>query len=372
MNDIIIVFKSNMMSYLQGIVTIVSFIASILAIIGKTLPGLLVKPKNWKDRKAIRYSILNPINKTEKNSFKEISLIINLLEVLMPFLYLSAAIYICSYWIDYNSFRNSINGYFIILICLYSSVLCNIFYKTKYQNKRYRIPLVIIYVVLVDAFILKKAVEYCFPNNDKTLINSFIIICICSFIIIEFVFGWSRIDREHKSKWSKKINFLKALLNLVYMAFFCYCATSEELTRMADIASVIFFTLWTILCFIENKIQYGIKVEFKINKGDEFEVTQRAIYQYEYDKVKYILDNGCIIIIDDEEIQSIDYTVEDVIRRLKKEKVICTLKNNDVLNFDGYNFIRDLWVSFYKLNGSKREVKVINIKKVKNIVVEQI
>ncbi len=372
MNDITIDFQSNMMSYLQGIVAIVSFIASILAIIGKTLPGLLVKPKNWKDRKAIRYSILNPINKTEKSSFKEISLIINLLQVFMPILYLGAAIYICSYWIEYNRFRNNTNAYFIIMICLYSSVLCNVFYKTKYQNKCYRIPLVIIYVVLVDAFIFKKAVEYCFPNDDKTIINLIIIICVCSFIIIDFVFGWSRIDKKHKFKWSKKINFLKVLLNLVYMAFYCYCLASEELTRMADIASVIFFTLWTILCFIENKIQYALKVEFKIYTGDEFEVTQNAIYQYKYDKVKYILDNGCIKIIDAEEIQSIDYIIEDVTRRHKRKKVICMLKNNDVLNFDGYNFNRDLWVNFYKLNGSKREVKVINIKKVKNIVVEQI
>lgn len=50
----------------------------------------------------------------------------------------------------------------------------------------------------------------------------------------------------------------------------------------------------------------------------------------------------------------------------------CWLENDDSLNFDGYNFINDLWVRFYKLNENEREIEIINSKNVKKIIIEYI
>jgi len=382
MNDIISTvqnMKSNMTVVVDIVVALVSFLASILAIIGKTLPGILIKLKNWKDRKAIRYSILNPINRSENNEVMVIKLLIEFAKMIIPIIILLMTTNICLFWLNYNGFEDNMKAYLLILIGINTCILCE-FIETKKQSKIYRIPFEIVDVILLDFVILKNVVEYGIRHGVDIMIVLMTIICVCNFIIIELIFILNRYDNINRSRGSVLIKGVRLFCGLVYIVVLFYFTTSESLAMYGKIATVFFGIVWLVLCYIEAKINNSIKVDFKIDTGQDVEVTQKTIYQYECDKVKYILTNGCTKIINSDEIQSISYTIKntiwDTIRnvsgRSRMANVTCLLENNDVLNFDGYNFTKDLWVSFYKLNGNKREVKIINSKIIKKIIVKEV
>ena len=96
--------------------------------------------------------------------------------------------------------------------------------------------------------------------------------------------------------------------------------------------------------------------------------TKNTIYQYQCNKVKYALEDGSIEIINDNQIKSIDYTKRNYINT-KKKAVVCILKTKEKINFDGYKFIKDCWVSFYNIDDKGKHIKVINMNRIKKIVI---
>lgn len=368
-------FRDNLPSIGDFLYALISIIASIYTMTGIASSRILVKLKNWKDREVTRYIILNPINKSDNRTDKIIILCIDLFMVMIPIWILLRLLDICQYWLEYNRFTNNTEGNWLILLSMFTCILCSIFYKTKHQRKLYHFLFTIIYVLLVDTFIFKITIEYSYSCDINTVAVLFFIIFVCNFIIIEFVINViNRIifNTKYKLKRSKKIEIFKMFWGSLYIGVVELFIVNEELLKLGVIVNITFFLGWIISCYIEIIIINSKKVDFKINKIDDVEITQKAIYQYECDKVKYILSDGCTKVVDSEVIKSIDYTTENIIRRRKKRNVTCFLENNDMLNFDGYNYIKDLWVSFYKLNGNKKEVKIINNKRVKNIVIKNI
>ncbi len=390
MNDIVSTVQQleNTLANWDNVVDLISFIASIVTIMGAMLPiikmilrRLLIKPINWKDRKAIRYSILNPINKSKNNEVVPIEFLIEFAKMMIPIIVLLMTVYICLFWVNYYGFKDNMKGYFLILIEINSCILCELI-RTKSQSKKYRKPFEIINVVLLNFFVLEYVVEYGVLHGVEKMLVLMAIICICSFLTIEWIFFVNRDDDGNRSKWSVLIWAGRVICGSVYMIGLLYFTTSDALEICGKKASLLFVVVYTALCYIENKKINSIKVEFKIYKrqDEDVEATQTAIYQYEYNKVKYTLDNGCTKIIDSNEILSINYTikntiwgtVKNVIGKSKKANVTCWLENDDSLNFDGYNFINDLWVRFYKLNENEREIEIINSKNVKKIIIEYI
>ena len=128
-----------------------------------------------------------------------------------------------------------------------------------------------------------------------------------------------------------------------------------------------------ILCLIENTISTIImndvpRVEFQIDLKNGKVHTKNTIYQYQCNKVKYALEDGSIEIINDNQIKSIDYTKRNYINA-KKKAVVCILKTKEKINFDGYKFIKDCWVSFYNIDDKGKHIKVINMNRIKKIVI---
>lgn len=390
MNDIVstVQHMKNTLANWGNVVDSISFIASILTIMGAMLPiikmilrRLLIKPINWKDRKAIRYSILNPINELEDKEAMPIEFLIEFAKMTIPIIVLLMTVYICLFWVNYDGLKDNMKGYFLILTEINSCILCELI-RTKNQSKIYRMLFEITNVVLLNFFVLEYVVEYGVLHGIEKMLVLMTIICVCSFITIEWIFFVNRNDDGNRSKWSVLIWAGRVICGSVYMIVLFYFTTSDALKICGKKASLLFVIVYAALCYIENKKNNSIKVEFKIYKrqDEDVEVTQKAIYQYEYDKVKYALDNGCTKIIDSDEILSINYTikntiwdtVKNVIGKSKKANVTCWLENDDSLDFDGYNFINDLWVRFYTLNENEREIEIINSKKVKKIITEYI
>lgn len=76
------------------------------------------------------------------------------------------------------------------------------------------------------------------------------------------------------------------------------------------------------LCLIENiisivKMNNVPQVEFQINLKNEKINTKNTIYQYQCNKVKYSLEDDSIEIINDDKINSIDYTIRNYISAKK-------------------------------------------------------
>lgn len=376
--------QDNIVKNWDKVIGFISLIASILTIIGKTLPALLIKPKNWKDRKAIRYSILNSINELENIEDVFTDFLIKFVQIIMLVVIPLGVLYICLFLIKINWFENNRNADFWIISCICTCILCDINYKIKYECKYYHILLGIINVIVGDVFFIKEAADYFMLDSVNKVFILLTVICVFNFLIIEYILIQNRVDSEYRTNWSRIVWFLRIFCGSIYIILIFHCTTEEELTKVGDEVTVFFFALWVILCYIETMVNNSKKVKFTINKIHGIEITQKAIYQYECNKVKYTLDAGCTKIVDSEEIKSIDYIIRYKIRKMiwdkiknfirRREKVIvtCLLKNNDMLNFDGYNFTKDLWVSFYKLNGNKREVKIINSKIIKKIIVKEV
>jgi len=370
----------------ESLFNAISFIASILTIMGVILPiikmilrRVLVKPQNWKDREAIRCSITNPINESENNDIMVILFLKDFVRMIIPIIILLVAVNICLFWINYDGSKDNMKGFLLILAEMNTCILCKLI-NAKQQSKIYSIVLVILDVILLDSFILEYVVGYGIRNGVEKMTVLMSIICVCSFVIIEGIIFVNRNNNAKRSKCGVSIRTAKVIWGLVYMTVLFYFTTKDTFVMYGNSASVLFFVVYTALCCIESKMNNNIKVEFKIymKQNEDIEVTQKAIYQYEYNKVKYILVDGRTKIVDGDEIQFINYTIKNtiwstiknVIGKTKRKNVTCLLENNDLLNFDGYEFISDLWIRFYKLNKNESEVKVINSKRVKKIVME--
>lgn len=367
--DFFVNFIISVKPYWAFIAAILSFCSTILTCIGKSLSGILISPKNWKYGSVINYKIV----KAQRDIKYDIdiwnpvkSLLIEMLKIVEILLAICIFLYFVVPFIDGNESNENKIAYVCILACIIITNLSALICK---RIKKENIPPILsqsILLLIINCFGLCMLVVSLDNHNVIGIYIIMILMSICNLVIIEFGFF-----KDMNNYITKKLKILRYIGGIFYIIHFFVAAMNNQDNNTVN---MFFFYGWIVLCVIENiysivKMNDAPEVEFQINLNNREVNTKGTIYQYQCNKVKYSLKDGTIEIINDDNIDSIDYTKRYYIST-KKKTVICILKTREKMDFDGCKFIKDSWVSFYKIDDKGKHIKVVNMNKIKKIVIK--
>lgn len=350
------------------ILTVVSLGSSILTIIGKPLPGILISPKNWKDKAVLKYTIVKAQRdmKYDADIIKtSISLLIEIIKIFEVLLAICIFLYFIVLFTDGNESKENKIAYSCILACIVisslSAQICKMIKKESVPSIYYKIVFLLI-GNFGGLFILMSFIN---SNDDIMIYMMLTCMSIYNFVVMEIDFFTDR-----NNNIAKKLKITRFIGGISYIIYFF---VSVKNAYDKNNVNMYFFYSWLILCLIENiistvKMNDAPWIEFQINLKNGKVNTKNAIYQYQCNKVKYSFEDSSIEIINDNQIKSIEYTIKNYINT-KKRTVVCILKTKEKINFDGCKFIKDSWVSFYNIDDKGKHIKVINMNRIKKIMI---
>lgn len=365
--DFLVSFIISVKPFLAIIFTAFSFCSTILTCIGKSLPGILISPKNLRYREVLKYKIIKAQcdRKYDINLIKpSISLLIEIFKIFEVLLAICIFLYFVVPFIDGNESKENKIAYSCILACILIFCLSALISKIVKKESVPSIYYKIVFLLIGDFFGLFILVSL-FNNNDIMIYMMLTCISIYNFGIMEM-----DIFTDKNNYIIRKLKISRFIGGISYIVYFFVSAKNAY---AGNNINMYFLYSWMILCLIENTISIIImndvpRVEFQINLKNGKLHTKDTIYQYQCNKVKYSLEDGSIEIINNNQIKSIDYTKRNYIN-IKKKTVICILKTKEEIEFDGCKFIKDSWVSFYKIDDKGKHIKVINMDRIKKIVI---
>lgn len=365
--DFLVSFIISVKPFLAIIFTAFSFCSTILTCIGKSLPGILISPKNLKYREVLKYKIIKAQRdmKYDIDFIKpSISLLIEIFKIFEVLLAICIFLYFVAPFIEGNETKENKIAYSCIWACIFifclSALISKIVKKESVPSIYYKI------VFLLTGNFFGLFILVCFLNNNGIMIYMMLTcISIYNFVIMEIDFF-----TDKNNYITRKLKISRFIGGISYIIYFF---VSAKTAYGGHNVNMCFLYSWMILCLIENTISTIImndvpRVEFQIDLKNGKVHTKNTIYQYQCNKVKYALEDGSIEIINDNQIKSIDYTKRNYINT-KKKAVVCILKTKEKINFDGYKFIKDCWVSFYNIDDKGKHIKVINMNRIKKIVI---
>lgn len=370
-NDLFTVVKPYIYIIVTLLSTGIALISSILTCVGRSLPDLFMRIRNWRDRKIVKYKFLSAIYDIpyEIRIIKPyIDFCIDALEIYPMLLIIIFVLDFVQSVVDACSLERDRKAFFALIILLFLLSLTYIISKVKNKEN----PGCIIFLILGNGFayfiIGCLATQYYY--TEKIL---WIALCLCiyNFILYEVIFRRYRFCYRLKSIKTEVLRLMRGFLAAFCIISFFYYSVNVNVGNSRN-RYIVFLGLWILLCFLENIIlvkEYSsnFRVQFVICMENSYDLGQSKIYQYKGNKVKYISYDENTKVIDDDEILSINYELKNFFP-WKRKKVSCYLKEGGILEFDGYNFIQDSWVSFYKIKDNIKYIKIINYKKIKKII----
>lgn len=366
--DFFVNFIISVKPYVAIIFAVFSVCSTILTCIGKSLPGILISPKNWKYKAVLKYKIVKAQRdmKYDIDFIKpSISLLIEIFKIFEVLLAICIFLYFVAPFIDGNESKENKIAYSCLWVCLLisslSALICKIVKKESVPSIYYKIVSLLIGNFL-GLFIL---VSFINSNNDIMTYMMLICMSIYNFVVMEI-----ELFTDKNNYIARKLKISRFIVGISYIIYFF---VSGKKAHGGNNVNMYFFYSWMILCLIENiisivKMNDVPQIEFQINLKNGKVHTKNTIYQYQCNKVKYSLEDGSIEIINDNQIKSIDYTKRNYINT-KKKAVVCILKTKEKIDFDGCKFIKDSWVSFYNIDDKGKHIKVINMNRIKKIVI---
>ena len=369
--DLFTVVKPYIFIIVTMLSTVIALISSMLTCVGSSLPELFVRIRNWRDRKVIKYKILSaiydiPLDISILKPYIDFST--DILEIYAILLIILVVLNVAQGILNACLLEQDRNAFISLIILVSMIILTYIISKVKNKEN----PGCIIYLILGNSvvFFIMAYLAIKYGDMEKSML---ILMCLCIFyfILFEAIFKQYRFCHKLKSKKTEVLRLLRVFLATFYIIYvFCYSVnTNVEINHRRNTE---FFCLWTLLCFIENiilakKYSSNLRVQYVICMTNGYDLGKSKIYQYKGNKVKYISYDKSTKVIDDDEILFINYDLKGFFP-WKRKNVSCYLKNGGILEFDGYSFIQDSWVSFYKIKDNIKFIKIINYNKIKKII----
>lgn len=367
-------------SLLLAIFSFFSFILSLPTFFGMPFWEMITKIFNWKDRKAIEYDIVY-------TKYKESNIVlfkrwcISIIEIYIPIWVWGlsvSALHIIEYWISVNdvNFHSYICIIGLILLCIMAYMIHKMNEKRKPYIELCRIVILILislYALLIIALFYNNSLGVMFVGGVVSLM----------FITVILVWDFLGLYQEYKDKYrwlrySRLFRYLAIIFGTLVFFYKLSIMKTDNLSFSFNVALAI-YAGWIIICCVEfgflYKNRYSKLVEYEITIENETIKTSCRISQYSGNKVKVKLNNGKTRIIDADKIDFIEYEVENNKRSKLKRVVTCFLKSdmeNIGLEYRGYKYIKDSWVAFYEINEGVKKIRIINIRKIREILIEQL
>lgn len=266
-----------------------------------------------------------------------------------------------------------INGSFILVLIMVVLILVAAFIgKCQYLQRLKILGLVFCESILVVIF-----AGICFKNIQNLNICLYILQGVSSAVEIAIIYTFYNIGlyRNYKSYKSCKypmyiIRGMKYLMIIVYnFCFFIIRQNSENLFLWLSYIWIAINLLEFILVVKNDETRLAEVTIYQKNKN---EITKNKIIQYAGGKIGFKTLDGKEKVIDSDTIEKIVYTRSHLFnKKVKcKKKVKCTLRNEKILQYQGYQLVTDLWMLLYKTEDEVMEVLIIKTQEMKEIVEE--
>lgn len=351
------------------IVTMANSIAILLTWCGVSMPTLLIKVSDWKNRKAIKGIVLKRINDDTFNNYIR-KLFVEVVEIFLPII----GLVIINFFMCYALLFFQIRGRDIM------------------PNEEACIILAILFGIMILNYILKKA----YYKLGKTLYRNFMVaiggtlgvipivlfinkknyllsyLAMMSIVILKLIIDVLNKKDFYKDYQNMIVRISRRIRHILGCGYIIYIFLNLKM-----FAGNIILFVWYALCITEYIVIYknddNQYVDITIKTMDGKKITNDKIIQYEGNKIKYKLKNGVEEIVNNNVIQNITYCQKHLLIKSKagNKRGTCFFYTDNTdeickLEFQNYR-MDDTWAYFSTRNGRKKDVFIININEIKKI-----
>lgn len=185
---------------------------------------------------------------------------------------------------------------------------------------------------------------------------------------------WSIQDMPLLKKYIyKSVRIMKWIREVSAVLFLLYILAGMIVQNVGPLTYVgtIYIVFWLALCFIEHMIiemrDIAVWVKYKVVLSGEEIYTRKKVIQYNCDKVKIIPECGGKRIVDAEEIEYIEYTLENCSVKKNKYRVVCIQRDGETKEYDRFKYSNEDWIRLYENYMDGCIVRVVEDKRIKEI-----
>ncbi len=349
-----------MSNNLVGVCT--SILATIIITLVK-VPYFIIKKFcehiSWQDKKGTDYIIVHSYRSDRKGNMLRdaIRFLANAYVLLVPCIFMIAVLGI----VVILSQLAVVHIYMLILGV--SGVLICILHMQKYLAKKKKvyknISDVMVFIVLFLLFSFTILASWACQNENLYYYTT--IIALMLFFICRRFF---EIKFESQDCGTKIIRFVRCLLiAIVYMLF-----SKEQNINVISKS----FVPWFSLCIFEYIYSFFDKkylLPYTIKCTDKKYITCNNILQMKDKKVKFIIEDKRVCIIEKEEIDCIVYEMENSKRYRKNNqiRIMYITKDGKKHICDQYVYLGKDWIEFRKMNDTKTEAIILPANQINHI-----
>ncbi len=353
----------------ENFLYLLGHVATALTIVGLPLNKLFIKLFDFKNRKTVKYMICNKV-RTKLDAVTESSIVVLYFFKCYYFL-LFAIVYFLfvQYVLNIIEQNKSALGIVFALV-IGSSVIRRILEKGKCIKNIFKIIIAIFAVIVI-------AVHNILLYYKQTYV--LVLTLILGFISLDVIISRIPIGIYARKCYKKNVAVFVFLRHLIFYATYLLqmvYSANENILYLG-------YSGWLIFASIEMVINLrtmGDTTLVNIHTSQGIKRTKSRIMQHECNKVKYILEDGLMEIVDETDVLYISYAPPERIltmiwERIQGEACIeCFLKDsgteesvNNKFSAYQYKNIGESWISLYMKDGAGKRVTIINTNRIKRI-----
>lgn len=288
------------------------------------------------------------------------------MELLLPIVTYIFIIYISITFIDFDHQKKNIYALFYIVFIGCAIMISGIIGNKNDKSVWDKIIIECIFLVLFEIWIFSIACKY--VMNVDMLYLLILITTLLFYLGEETIIFRNIYYREYSRKRLLILKNFRWVIGLLFITYMVICAWCNDVLYL-NLVSNVYISLWVVVCFVERFIIVSIddtNIEYEVCMKYAIERTQKKIVQYRKNKIRFILKDGTIKIVDKDDIIYIKCVLQANISS-KEEKGYCILKDNTNFKFNKCRYYNDSWVEFTLIENKTKEILIYNSNVIREI-----
>lgn len=356
---------------------LIAVISAVMALLGQwgiNFSKLALIVKDFKNRKTIKYVIVDKVMDENAKIFLRRALAF-FLEASWTLVSMLSIYVLCKVHIYlYEEVEKGKSIYWYLFSFLIVSVVIGIIIyvvKKKITKKVEKVVVsllgmtdIVILLVIISIIIKKVAIIFLLMAIETVII-------IGTAIYILQTIGWYRDNKGIGLNVCRITRYLLVVMEIVEFFLQIEYTNKWDVVISNVIFFLVFFMAW-IEYIVINMTDKSMSVNVILHMNDgEDKVTKEKVIQYDGEKVKVRRIDGIEEILNLDQIKNISYSKSCSFSKkaTKTNKVKCILKNGEVQMFSHYQMKNDKWIMFSKTENGVRDViflKTDDIIKIEN------
>lgn len=339
----------------------ITVIITIMEFFGTTFPEMKLKGKDFKNKNAIEYVIVDSVKDESIKSFCRKTGVFYLEVFLVLLDKLIMLIPIGSFCILADGIAKGRKIYWYLIVFLIASIVIGILMyvvdKKVSEKVRKVYPLILaigisIFSIIILIIIRIKSLLFFLIGISTLLILGAVI------YFLQKIDWYKDYDNEDILNCCRIIRYILLGMETVY-----FLVQIEYAVNQDSVVSQVIYGLVLFLASVEyivinrkDKNSYA-NIILHMNDGED-KVTKEKVIQYYGEKIKVNLIDGTEELLNFEQIKNISYRRNNLLlkKSTSQNNVKCILKNGEVQGFSFYQLKNDKWIMFSKSENGVKDV----------------